>query len=425
MTTTTRPSFIKAAVVRALPPNDAARIAWTNARFPTVADVRVLQGLTSSLGLDPTLLLSDTSPQTLLERSGGNWEAVMTTLGASSGHSLSALASAFSQHVSPSASSASTRAKDWAGWRAVLTWATARGSLAQLLPMPRPTLDALLWDMLASHCTSSVVKGVIDSVQARHRRFGLPSPLVGPRAYARLIQSLSRFQGTQDAFKRPISAALVKQMLLAHCPSVAIERNCLASATATITCLRPSEGANLQSCDVFYGFDSRHGPEYRGSAALNIKERKQDQGRKGHHPRIGPSSRRDLDLVQRLRDFTARLGTTPGPHCTKASRPHARCPTCAPLFPLFNPDGSCRATAPSASSFSDMILKGLAHVGADTRDYSGICARRGGISTATEARVPEAILWLQSGHAQSRSARVYIKLDDPTLLFQTWAAFQL
>ena len=72
-----------------------------------------------------------------------------------------------------------------------------------------------------------------------------------------------------------------------------------------------------------------------------------------------------------------------------------------------------------------MILKGLAHVGADTRDYSGICARRGGISTATEARVPEAILWLQSGHAQSRSARVYTKLDDPTLFFQTWAAFQL
>ena len=72
-----------------------------------------------------------------------------------------------------------------------------------------------------------------------------------------------------------------------------------------------------------------------------------------------------------------------------------------------------------------MILKALRHAGANSRDYSGVCARRGCISTATEANVPEAILWLQSGHAQSRSSRVYTKLSRPDLLFATWAAFNL
>ena len=70
-----------------------------------------------------------------------------------------------------------------------------------------------------------------------------------------------------------------------------------------------------------------------------------------------------------------------------------------------------------------MILKALKPAGADSRDYSGVCARRGCISTATEAKVPEAILWPQSGHAQTRSSRAYIKLAKPDLLFATWAAF--
>ena len=72
-----------------------------------------------------------------------------------------------------------------------------------------------------------------------------------------------------------------------------------------------------------------------------------------------------------------------------------------------------------------MILKALKHAGANFRDYSGVCARRGCISTATEAKVPEVILWLQSGHAQTRSSRAYIKLAKPDLLFATWAAVNL
>ena len=154
-------------------------------------------------------------------------------------------------------------------------------------------------------------------------------------------------------------------------------------------------------------------------------KRKQDQDRKGHHPRTGRGSRPATDVVGRLRSFMASLGTTPGPGFTKAARPHARCPVCAPLIPILLPGGAPRRAAASPTAFSDMILKALKRAGADTRDFSGICARRGCISTAVEAGVPEVILWLQSGHAQSRSARSYVKLTKPDLLFATWAAFDL
>ena len=69
--------------------------------------------------------------------------------------------------------------------------------------------------------------------------------------------------------------------------------------------------------------------------------------------------------------------------------------------------------------------KALRLAGADPRDFSGVCARRGCISTATEAGVPEAVIYLQSGHAQSTSARCYIKLTRPDLLYATWEAFGL
>ena len=81
--------------------------------------------------------------------------------------------------------------------------------------------------------------------------------------------------------------------------------------------------------------------------------------------------------------------------------------------------------APSPTSFSDMILKAPKLAGADTRNFLGVCARWGCISTAIEAGVPEPIIWLQTGHAQSTSVRSYIKLSKPDLLFATWAAFEL
>ena len=74
-----------------------------------------------------------------------------------------------------------------------------------------------------------------------------------------------------------------------------------------------------------------------------------------------------------------------------------------------------------------MIVRGMEHVGYDTslRLFSGISARRGGISTAIEKGVPEHILWMQSGHAQDSAARRYVRLGSPARLYETWAAFGL
>jgi hypothetical protein len=75
------------------------------------------------------------------------------------------------------------------------------------------------------------------------------------------------------------------------------------------------------------------------------------------------------------------------------------CPRCGrwhrEVVYAFPPSGLIRQ--PTSDEVSAMVVRGLSHVGYDTSLFSGISARRGGIPTAIEAGLPEAILWMQSG----------------------------
>ena len=49
----------------------------------------------------------------------------------------------------------------------------------------------------------------------------------------------------------------------------------------------------------------------------------------------------------------------------------------------------------------------------------------GGLTVATEAGVPESVMWMRSGHAQDRAAQHYVRLTNPDRLYDTWRAFSL
>lgn len=422
---------LRAEVALAVGPVLAPHLRWSTSQLPTLRDVLPLRSLLLTTGTDVDTLLVDTSALTLFEASDGNWERVAANLPLSTWASVQSLSAAFTIHVLPSSSAVATRAKHWRCWRGVLTWAVARRCLSSLLPMSEDVMHAFLMELLLLGCGFSSIKGYLDSIQSRHRVYALSSPLHGVSSYSRLCRTLRRFQGRQAPYKYPIHRTLVAKILAYPAPSLAIRRDCLAAALATICCLRPCEGARLQSCDIFFDFDVRSGLRgFEGTAAVNIMARKNDQGRKGHHPRIGRSKSPVLDLVHQLRVYLKSSRLTPRDGCSKRLRPHARCPVCPALFPLSvlacDRHSARGNQCPSPAAFSDMILRALSHIGCDVSAFSGVCARRGGISTAVEAGVPESILWLQSGHAQSRAAaRTYIRLRNPTLLYATWQAFAL
>jgi hypothetical protein len=71
------------------------------------------------------------------------------------------------------------------------------------------------------------------------------------------------------------------------------------------------------------------------------------------------------------------------------------------------------------------VINSLKLLDVDTKYFSWITMRRGGISTGLAARVPEPILFLQSGHGSNCAARNYMVPRDPGVLFETYDAFGL
>ena len=73
-----------------------------------------------------------------------------------------------------------------------------------------------------------------------------------------------------------------------------------------------------------------------------------------------------------------------------------------------------------------MAVKRMAtHAGAAPERFSGVSARKGGLSTAIEAGVEEIILYLQSGHGPPRAARPNMHIRDPRRLLEVFDAFCL
>jgi hypothetical protein len=423
--------FLRSKVVLRLGSSSSTPLLWSRSRLPTLADVEPIHNAIREAGLNPHMLLLDESPSTPFENGDGNWSGLAAELGPPVHKSCeSQRADAFRRFIKPSLDGArSTRHKHWLYWRGILTWGIARHCLDRLLPMPVQTFESLIWDLLSLDSSYSSTKAYIDCIQARHRRFKLTSPVTSDYTYNRLARGLQRFQGRQRKFVYPVHKTMVASLLRHPTTSWVVWRNCLAAALTTLCCLRPSEGAALQSCDVFFDFDvASNRPGYEGTAAINIVSRKNDQIRRGHQPRLGKSQSCMHDLVHQLHLFMVTAGTEPRHGCSKLAAPQARCPLCPPLFPhLMRLDGNLRFSTrrPSPSTFSSWIVAALGSIGVNTSAFAGVSARRGGLSTAIEAGVPEVILWMQSGHAQSPAARHYITLNSPELLYRTWEAFHL
>jgi hypothetical protein len=410
-----------------------SRLKWSKTPLPALDNLGELRHATAFNAVDRARIFLDDSAPTALEHADGNWGPAVRRLGshhASAGATVAALAAAFDKHLAPACRQPRTRADYWRAWRLVVTWAVARQAVHDILPMPLDTLKALTWDMVCFAVPSSQIELVWKSVQARHRQFQLRQPLCEANQYSSWVKMLGSIRGRPLALKLPIQKATVRWLLAWRPTTLAAHRARLLTAVATLACMRVNEVARLQVCDLWFDYLASYGiPGFEGTCSVHIDRRKNDTVRKGHYPALGRSKDPALDIVAQLRTWLRVAGLAVHPACAKRARPAARCPVCPPLFPLTRcaPGGVTVATDRPCSrqQASDWIRWAVSQAGGDSSRFSGISARKGGISTAIEAKVDEAILYLQSGHGQALPARAYMHLTSPDRFLETFEAFGL
>ena len=410
---------------------EGGRIAWRRGPLPTVRNIEAALTAHPFRGLDARLLLYNDSAATALERGDGNWETAVRAL-ADPGlrASLADLTAAFNVHVWPARTRPTTRAKNWANWVTVLTWAIARQATALIMPMHVDTLKALTWDLITFGSSRSQLAAVWAAVQARHRSFALPAPIQGPGEFSAWLRSIGCIMGRPLKLKFPVHKGVVRWLLRWRPDSVAANRDRLLTALATIACLRVSEVARLQSCDLWFDHFTGYGVGgFDGTCAVHVALRKNDSERKGHLPGLGCAHDPELDIVYQLQRWLDTMGLRPDRACLKRLRPAARCPLCPPLFPGTTKGPGYTTVASSkplsAQQVSQAIRDSVTRAGCDPTRFSGISARKGGLSTAIEAGVSGEVLYLQSGHGHDRAAMHYIHLLGPDRLLETFRAFEL
>lgn len=404
---------------------------WSHsAGMPFVTNLSSLAGSPAFAACNPTEILLNTSAKTVLEAADGNWTATMAHASAAIPTTVAGLTAAFNTHIWPSRSAASSRGKNWSNWAVVVTWAIAWRIVHCILPMDTDILKGLTWELLCMGTSRAVITAIWSAIQNRHRVAGLKPPIHGAGEFSAWTRCLASLVGRPTALLFPVHRLIIAALLRARPCLLRDQRDRLMVCLATICCLRVAELAALQVCDLWFGFHTGYGiPGFEGTAAVHIGRRKNDCERKGHHPAIGRSRDPVLDLVHQLLIWLAQNGLVVSPLCRKRADPAARCPHCFPLFSRLGNGPRCDATTTnrpiSASMFGDALRRALGSCGADTARFSGISARKGGLTTAITAGVTEEILFLQSGHGQTRAARNYMHLQEPDRLFDTFRAFQL
>ena len=428
---------IRAAVIRNLERAVAEQIVWSRSMVPTIHNPEILRKSHMFTGPRRQRLLDNLSIRSALEDGPRAAAAFLSKLGTRrapprSSQTISDMASAFQQHVLPMALQQSTRSQQWLHWRAVLTLAIAHECVDQLVPMPKRTLMAITWQLLTLGCGPGHVQAAWGAISQRHRALEVTAPLAMRGEYSAWSKAINNIAGRPRSLKFPIRKELIWKMLSIpdlRRAAFVTQRGILATVLATLCCARVSEIASLQACDILFDFDNARGSRaYAGTAAIRISKRKNDTLRKGLFPRLGKAINPAFDVVDWIKQYQQRFGLTKHPSCHRPVADRNRCDICPPLFTLTLRQGRQTFITHKPCSrrhISDAVSGALLQIGVPTDSFSGISARKGGLSTAIEAGVPEWVLFMQSGHGQNKAARAYVALDSPAFLYDTWSAFGL
>ena len=103
------------------------------------------------------------------------------------------------------------------------------------------------------------------------------------------------------------------------------------------------------------------------------------------------------------------------------------CRVCTPLFPRnVQKISNAEEMKPVTSQMvNDGVKEAMWLIGVDPERITGRSMRRGALTSGVKAKVPEEVLYLQSGHGQRKAGRSYMHDFSPDTLYATSRAMGL
>ena len=430
---------IKATVATLLPVDLWRRLQWADSMYPAIVNVGELEGIdVCGLNRVPArtqkVMFKDERAMSEFERGDGMIPEVRRT-DPRRGVLFSPveLAALFDTEVLPAQLKPSTRDTYWNGWRQTIVYGLVHECVDEILPMSVEHLKAFTLELLLVGASANSIKNVWSAIEHRHRLAGLQPPLVTTLSFTRLFKAVASIKATPGRLQLPIGTHHLQALLRLRGLTKVEKRAVLVTVTGTVAASRPGEVANMQMCDALWGIDAAYHESLEDGLGIRIYQRKQDTGRFGLYIRVP-----DSELTALLKRFIADMGLQIDQgRCTKTRNPGARCKFCDPLFPKvacgrkgtvrifplpLGPGAGGPLKPMSRQQVSSAVKVAMALLGVDTRLYSGVSMRRGGITAAVQANVPESILFLQSGHGTAMAGRRYVDPVDPRVLYATGRA---
>lgn len=249
---------------------------------------------------------------------------------------------------------------DWQRYRAAT-------GLSEELPVPVGALLAWL-----SHCRDrglglSALQSRISAVKAIHDHLQLTSPTADPRV-GLFMQAAGAGKGATRQ-KKAITAEMLVQML----EHITEPRDRAILLVGYISALRRGELAALRWSDVTFEDDA---------AVLYIRRSKTDQAGTGRYVGLPVNQDPDLCPVQALQNIR------------EESSPEARVFGC------------------SAKTILRVVKKAVAAIGLNPQEYGAHSLRRGMITDARRAGIPNSEIMHQSGHVSEAQLATYTQARD-------------
>ena len=410
---------------------------WSKANYPTLTSLKHLEaesggGLKDLTAKRRREILSDSSEKTEAEKAEGAWPSVEKLGGGRL--TKSELAEVWDAQVAPAQLEQSTRKSYDASWRMVVTFGLSHNEVGSMLPMSQDTLKSLTTELLLAGTSVNSIKNLWSAIESRHRNWGYQPPLASDGLFKRWIKALGSIKGAPGKLIFPLGPHQIQALLRMTGLTTLQTRNVLAVSMGTVCCGRAGEVAAIQTCSLAWGLDGAYHPDYANGAGLYVQKRKNDTQRRGICTRIPGGL-----LLEKIKKWIKDQGLEVSPLCTRQGSPGAKCQYCPPLFPKTvrkNGDklaaaaatkrqeqGLCNLRLPMTRQHMTSAVKSCVELlGADSRHFSAISMRRGGLSAAINAGVAEPVLFLQSGHGQAIAARRYMVPSDPSLLYATGRA---